>query len=58
MIFDKTAIEAMGDDYFNYGIVSSTNDNQPNLQTVIPPDIIPDNLFYGMHSFTIETGLS
>ena len=58
IIFDKTAIEAMGNDYFNYGIVTSTNDNTPALQTTIPPDIIPFNLYYGMHSFNIQTGLS
>ena len=58
LIFDKTAIEALGNDYFNYGIVASTNDNTPALQTTIPPDIIPSNLFFGMHSFNIQTGLS
>ena len=48
----------MGNDYFNYGIVTSTNGNTPALQTTIPPDIIPSNLYYGMHSFNIQTGLS
>jgi len=48
----------MGNDYFNYGIVSSTNNDNSQLSTVIPPDIIPSNLFYGLHSFTINTGLS
>ena len=41
IIFDKTAIEALGSDYFNYGIISSTNNNVASLATVIPPDIIP-----------------
>lgn len=58
LIFDKTAIEAMGNDYFNYGIVSSLNNNAATLATTIPPDIIPSNLFYGMHSFNIQTSLS
>ena len=58
MIFDKTAIEALGDDYFNYGIVSSTSNSQPALATTIPPDIIPANLFYGLHSFHIDTNPS
>lgn len=55
LIFDKTAIEALGSDYFNYGIVvSQTN----NLSTTIPPDIITENLYYGMHSFTLPSGTS
>ena len=58
IIFDKTAIEALGNDYFNYGTVTSNNDNIPGLTTTIPPDIIPSNLFYGLHSFFIDTGLS
>ena len=58
LIFDKTAIEALGNDYFHYGIVASTNDNATALATVIPPDIIPTNLFFGLHSFNIQTGLS
>jgi len=58
MIFDKTAIEALGSDYFNYGIVYSTNNNATALSTTIPPDIIPSNLFYGLHSFNIQTSLS
>ena len=58
LIFDKTAIEAMGNDYFNYGVVQSLNNNSSTLSTTIPPDIIPSNFFYGMHSFTITTGLS
>jgi hypothetical protein len=58
LIFDKTAIEAMGNDYFNYGIIASFNNNASTLSTVIPPDIIPQNLFYGMHSLNIQTGLS
>lgn len=58
MIFDKTAIEALGSDYFNYGIISAQKNNSTALATIIPPDIIPSNLFYGMHSFTITTGLS
>ncbi len=40
LIFDKTAIEAMGNDYFNYGIVDSLNNDPNTLQTIIPPDII------------------
>jgi len=39
-------------------MVSSTNNNNTALSTTIPPDIIPSNLYYGMHSFTITTGLS
>ena len=58
MIFDKSAIEAMGNNYFAYGIISSTNNNNTALSTIIPPDILPANLFYGLHSFTITTGLS
>ncbi len=58
LIFDKTAIEALGNDYFNYGIVSSLDNNDATLTTIIPPDIIPANLFYGMHSFNIQAGLS
>jgi hypothetical protein len=58
LIFDKTAIEAMGSDYFNYGIVYATNNSTAALATVIPPDIIPENLYYGLHSFNIQTGLS
>jgi len=58
MIFDKTAIEAMGSDYFDYGIVTSTDNNATALSTTIPPNILPANLFFGMHSFTITTGLS
>ena len=53
LIFDKTVIEAMGNDYFDYGIVDSLKNNATALSTVIPPDIIPSNLFYGMHSFNI-----
>lgn len=58
LIFDKTAIEALGSDYFNYGIISALNNNSSALATTIPPDIIPSNLFYGMHSFTISTSLA
>lgn len=58
LIFDKTAIEALGNDYFNYGIVSATNNNSTQLSTIIPPNILPANLYYGLHSFTISTGLS
>ena len=58
LIFDKTAIEALGNDYFNYGIVTATNNNNSQLSTIIPPEIIPSNFFYGMHSFAITTGLS
>ena len=58
LIFDKTAIEAMGNDYFNYGIADSLNGNASTLSTVVPPNIIPQNLFYGMHSFNVQTGLS
>ena len=56
LIFDKTAIEALGNDYFNYGVAEAINNNQ--LSTTIPPDILPDNLYYGLHSFTITSGLS
>ena len=41
LIFDKTDIEAMGNDYFNYGIIHSFNNNATTLSTTIPPDIIP-----------------
>ena len=58
LIFDKTAIEALGNDYFNYGIVYSLDNDPSSLLTTIPPDIIPSNLFYGMHSFNIQTGIS
>jgi len=58
LIFDKTAIESMGNDYFNYGIISSINNNATTLSTIIPPDIITSNLYYGLHSFTVTTGLS
>lgn len=58
LIFDKTAIEALGNDYFNYGIVAATDNNSTQLSTTIPPDILPANLYYGLHSFTITTGLS
>ena len=58
LIFDKTAIEALGNDYFNYGTVYSVDNNPSSLLTTIPPDIIPSNLFYGMHSFNIQTGIS
>ena len=58
LIFDKTAIEAMGNDYFNYGIIYSLSNNNATLLTTIPPDIIPTNLCYGLHSFNIQTGLS
>jgi len=58
MIFDKTAIEAMGNDYFDYGVASSINNNASALSTTIPPNILPANLFYGVHSFTINAGLS
>ncbi len=58
LIFDKTGIEALGNDYFNYGIVSATNNNSTQLSTIIPPDILPANFYYGMHSFSIGTGLS
>lgn len=58
LIFDKTAIEALGNDYFNYGIVSASNNNSTALNTIIPPDIISANLYYGLHSFTIVTNLS
>jgi hypothetical protein len=27
LIFDKTAIEALGNDYFNYGIAEAVNNN-------------------------------
>jgi len=58
IIFDKTAIEATGNDYIDYGIVASTNNNASALSTTIPPNILPSNLFYGIHSFTIAAGLS
>jgi hypothetical protein len=45
----------MGNDYFDYGIVAGSNN--ANLITTIPPDILPSNLFYGLHSFTISTGV-
>ena len=48
----------MGNDYFNYGIVSSTNDNAVQLQVTIPPDIIPENLFYGLHSLMLTSANS
>jgi len=53
LIFDKTAIEALGNDYFNYGVVQSLNSNDATWCTTIPPDIIDNNLYYGIHSFTI-----
>jgi hypothetical protein len=58
LIFDKTAIEALGNDYFNYGIISAINNNSSQLSTTIPPNILPANLYYGLHSFTITTGLA
>lgn len=58
LIFDKTAIENMGYEFFNYGVVTATNNNNAALSTTIPPDILSNNLFYGMHSFNIQTGLS
>lgn len=58
LIFDKTAIEALGNDYFNYGVISSTNNNNAAFSTTIPPNIIPSNLYYSLHSFTITTALS
>lgn len=58
LIFDKTAIEALGNDYFHYGIVSAVNNNSPDLSVTIPPDIIPANFYLGLHSFTIVSGLS
>lgn len=58
LIFDKTAIEALGSDYFNYGIIGAIDNNSSQLSTTIPPDILPANLYYGLHSFTIITGLS
>jgi hypothetical protein len=58
LIFDKTAIEALGNDYFHYGIVTSTNDNATQLLINIPPDIIPENLFFGLHSFHLTSGTS
>lgn len=56
MIFDKTAIEAIGNDYFDYGVVAGSNNT--NILTTIPPDILPSNLFFGLHSFTIPIGVS
>ena len=50
-------IEALGNDYFNYGIIVSLSNNA-TLLTTIPLDIIPSNLFDGLHSFNIQTGLS
>jgi hypothetical protein len=44
----------MGSDYFNYGIVSATGGNALQLKTNIPPDIIPENLFYGLHSLNMQ----
>lgn len=41
LIFDKTAIEAMGNDYFNYGIVESINNDNSALNIIIPPTIFP-----------------
>ena len=58
MIFDKTAIEAMGVNYFDYGVIASSNNNNSALSVIIPPSILPSNLFYGMHSFSIVTGIS
>lgn len=55
LIFDKTAIEAMGNDYFSYGIIQSTNSNDALWSTTIPPDIITNNLYYGIHSFFISS---
>ena len=55
MIFDKTAIEAIGNDYFDYGIVAGTNN--ADLVTTIPPDILPSNLFFGIHSFAIPASV-
>lgn len=54
LIFDKTAIEAMGSDYFNYGTWTSLNSNFTTLSITIPPNIIDTNLFYGIHSFTLS----
>ena len=58
IIFDKSAIEAMGNNYLKYGIISSTNNNNTTLYTTILPDILHGSLFYGLHSFTITTDLS
>lgn len=58
LIFDKTAIEALGNDYFHYGIVQALNNNSSALFTTIPPNILPANLYYGLHSFTVTSGLS
>lgn len=58
LIFDKTAIEALGNDYFHYGIVVATTSNAAQLQTNIPPDIIPANLFFGLHSINVQSGNS
>jgi hypothetical protein len=41
LIFDKTAIEAMGNDYFNYGMVLPINSNFLTFSTTIPPNILP-----------------
>jgi hypothetical protein len=46
----------MGNDYFDYGVVIGLNN--ANVVTTIPPEILPSNLFFGLHSFTISTGVS
>lgn len=56
LIFDKTAIEAMGNDYFHYGIAGAVS--SAALGTTIPPDILPANLYYGLHSFTLASPAS